>query len=340
MIAFILAGLVQVFLPKATVGWMKRGGATTRSWKGMLFGLPLPICSCGVIPVYRSLVTQGVPLSAALAFLVATPELGLDAILLSWPLLGADMAIARVAAAAVLALVVGRLLARFGGNGSEAVELPPEEPDGPWFERLKEAFRVGVVDLFDSTGPWILLGLVIAAVAAPILGEDIVHAVPRWLEVPLFAILGMPVYVCASGATPLVAVFLLKGVSPGAALAFLLTGPATNATTFGILSDLHGKKVAFAFAVTVALVTIGMGYGVNAILPEAHGSALAGAADHAHGTPTQWAALGLLVAMLVGSILRQGSRGFVGRVLAWAGEAEEGSSCCTADPEPKKSCCH
>ena len=340
VIAFVLAGLVQVFLPKATVGWMKRGGATTRSLKGMLFGLPLPICSCGVIPVYRSLVTQGVPLSAALAFLVATPELGLDAILLSWPLLGADMAIARVTAAAILALIVGRALARFGKDGSTAVELPAEDTDGPWTHRLKEAFRVGVVDLFDSTGPWILLGLVIAAVAAPILGEDIAHTVPRWLEVPLFALLGMPVYVCASGATPLVAVFLLKGVSPGAALAFLLTGPATNATTFGILSDLHGKKVALAFAITVALVTIGMGYGVNVILPEAHGSVLAGAADHDHGTPVQWAALGVLVAMLVGSILRQGSRGFVGRVLAWAGEAEEGASCCTAEPEPKKSCCH
>ncbi len=340
VIAFILAGLVQVFLPKATVSWMKKGGAMTRSWKGMVFGLPLPICSCGVIPVYRSLVTQGVPLSAALAFLVATPELGLDAILLSWPLLGADMAIARVAAAAALALVVGRILARFDKNGSDAVELPSEDPDGPWLHRLREAFRVGVVDLFDSTGPWILLGLVIAAVAAPVLSDDIAHAVPRWLEVPLFALLGMPVYVCASGATPLVAVFLLKGVSPGAALAFLLTGPATNATTFGILADLHGKKVAFAFAITVAVVTVSMGYGINAVLPEARGSALSGSTDHVHGTPAQWTALGLLVAMLVGSVLRQGARGFVGRVLSWAGEAEEESSCCTTAPQPKKSCCH
>ena len=83
---------------------------------------------------------------------------------------------------------------------------------------------------------------------------------------PLLAVLGMPMYVCASSATPLVAVLIHKGVSPGAAIAFLLTGPATNATTYGVLAKLHGRKVAIGYGVTIALLTVGLGFLVNRIV--------------------------------------------------------------------------
>ena len=79
--------------------WMREGGAARRAMKGVAFGLPLPLCSCGVVPVYQSLIRRGTPAAAAVSFLVATPELGLDAILISLPMLGADVAIARPSAA-------------------------------------------------------------------------------------------------------------------------------------------------------------------------------------------------------------------------------------------------
>ena len=103
---------------------------------------------------------------------------------------------------------------------------------------------------------WSSLGLVVAAMAVPMLDPAWIRSVPDSLQVLLCAALGMPVYVCASGATPLVAVFLAAGVSPGAGIAFLLAGPATNVTTFGVLSSLHGRKASFSFAAAVTVACV------------------------------------------------------------------------------------
>ena len=100
LLAFGLAGIAQVVLPHASLGFLRTGRASSEAMRGMAFGLPLPICSCGVIPLYQTLVTQSVPATAAMAFLVATPELGIDAVLISLPLLGGELTLIRVVAAA------------------------------------------------------------------------------------------------------------------------------------------------------------------------------------------------------------------------------------------------
>ncbi len=125
--------------------------------------------------------------------------------------------------------------------------------------------------------------------------------------------IGLPVYVCASGATPIVAVLLINGVSPGAALAFLLTGPATNVSTFGILSRLHNRNVAFVFGITTMSIAVGLGMLVNIAWPD---MALLTAADldlENHGW-IQQISLVLLFAIFLVSLLRSGARGFVGEV--------------------------
>ena len=103
-------------------------------------------------------------------------------------------------------------------------------------------WRTGFVDVLDETGPWIVFGLAVAALMATELDPDGLASLPNSIQLPLFALIGLPVYVCASGATPLVAVLIALGVSPGAALVFLLTGPAMNVTTFGVLTKLHGRR--------------------------------------------------------------------------------------------------
>ena len=107
LLAYLAAGLVYGFIPKGSLTWMSRGGHLSQSLRGMGFGLPLPICSCGVVPVYRSLIARGVPVSAALSFLVATPELSIDAVLISLPLLGGEFTLVLVVCAAAVALLVG-----------------------------------------------------------------------------------------------------------------------------------------------------------------------------------------------------------------------------------------
>ena len=224
LLAFALAGLVQVYLPQASLGWMRTGRPWRDSMRGVLFGLPLPICSCGVIPLYRSLINRGVPAAAAMAFLVATPELGLDAVLISLPLLGADMTVARVVASVAVALVVGAVVGTMADSVRAGVPAiasygTQDVVRSTFWYRVRVGLRFGFGEIVDHIGPWLLLGLVIASFAEPLIEGEWITSLPFGVDVALFAVLGMPVYVCASGATPLIAVLIHKGISPGAALA-------------------------------------------------------------------------------------------------------------------------
>ncbi len=320
LLAYVAAGVVQAYLPAAGVRWMARGSRLSRACRGAAFGLPLPICSCGVVPVYRSLVVQGVPAAAALAFLVATPELGLDAVLLSLPLLGPAMTVARVLAAFTLALIMGAVL---GGYLDDRHAAKPERPHddllgkpqtASWRARLSTVAQIGLVEMVDHTGPWILLGLAIAAAVQPLLSGSLLLQLPPGLDVVLWGFAGMPMYVCASGATPLVAVLLAAGVSPGAGLAFLLTGPATNIATVGMLGRLHGRSMALAYAGGMTVLAVLAGYLANVLLGASSPVAPSVPAVHDHGLLGQLALLGLAALLLI-SWLRQGPRGFLGQIM-------------------------
>jgi len=316
LLAYLAAGMVHAFFSESTVAWMKKGTPIRQAMRGMAFGLPLPVCSCGVVPLYQGLVSRGAPTTAAMAFLVATPELGIDAVLLSLPLLGPHMTVARVTAAALVALLVGWLIGPMAEKyRRDQPQEPTEEPRNSmtFGEKVRYGFHVGFGEVVDKTGPWITVGLVLAAAMVPILKPEWIATIPFGWDVVLFALIGMPTYVCASGATPFVAVLLLKGVSPGAALAFLLSGPATNIVTFGVLSQLHNKKVAFAFGASIAVAAIGLGLLLNLFLPDVTGFTM----DGHHHDETDL--VGMISALLLFgifaiSMLRQGTRPFFGQV--------------------------
>lgn len=321
LLAYLSAGLIYAFLPRASVAWLGKGPPVVQALRGMAFGLPLPICSCGVVPVYRSLVLQGIPIPAALAFLIATPELSLDALLLSLPLLGGPFTLARLLCAAFVALAIGwglgRLLPAIPPSPAPALELDPQGQGA--FNRLRHGLAAGLGEVVAVTAPWILLGLALAAVVEPLIADAWFQALPAWLEVAFFALWGIPTYVCASGATPLAAVFIHKGVSPGAALAFLLTGPATNLTTFFLLSRLHGRRAALAFCGLMALLAIALGHLINLALPAVETFPLA--PDHGRfWSGVQHLCLAGVAALFLAALLRQGPRAFVGELFADADE--------------------
>ena len=215
LIAYGAAGLIFAFLPAATVAWLGRGRGLSSAGRGVAFALPIPICSCGVLPIYKGLVHKGVPPTAAIALLIAAPELGFDAVILSLKLIDGPFALARVACAALLALGVAIVLGRFWKTlDTSAPGQEPPRLEGGASSRLRGGLRAGFVELVDDTAPWIILGLALAAVAFPLLEGDWLGSIPDFLEVPIFAILGMPIYVCASGATPIAAVLVAQGVSP------------------------------------------------------------------------------------------------------------------------------
>ena len=322
LLGYLLAGLVGALLPTPAVRWLRGGGALREAMRGVAFGLPLPLCSCGVVPVYRSLIVRGAPPAAALGFFVATPEIGLDAVLLSLPLLGPELTLARVVASALVAVTVGWALGRAIRPVDAAPLADSAAPSVGAAARYKEVLRLGFREVVDATAPWITVGLLIAAAAEPLLDAESIAAIPSAAQVLACALIGLPIYICASGATPMVAVLVAHGVSPGAALALLLTGPATNVTTFGLLRELHGRGVAIRFGVLVLLLATLAGWGLDALLPAGF---VAGGHHHDEEGGTLGAVAALaMAALFAASVWRTGPRAFLAAVLPQAEGAGQG----------------
>ena len=310
LLGYALAGIVPFLLTASRASALGRGSKLMQSLRGVAFGLPLPVCSCGVLPLYESLIRRGAPPVAAVAFFVATPELGLDAVLLSVPLLGASLTVARVVTAFLVAVLVALLVGwRMQTPAQAPAALSEAVEEEPWGTRIRSGLRFGFVEVFDHTMPWIALGLIIAAVAEPMLSHGAIDAVPRALQVPLAALVGVPMYVCASGATPVAALAIHKGLSTGAAMAFLIAGPATNVTTFGVLSRLHGRRMAFMFGVTVTALSILAGWTVDLLGVPAAPVLEAHTVADTHGSWLAWVAVVGLMLLVVASLVRQGPRG-------------------------------
>jgi hypothetical protein len=311
VLGFVGAGFMTMVPARSLKQLLKGSTEASSALKGILFGIPLPICSCGVVPLYRSLHARGVPAAAATAFLVATPELGFDSILISIPLLGTPVTIVRLIAAFLVALVAGLVAGRLMPS-SEAAEfddpatLPPRND-------LKGALDFGARELFDDLGPWVLVGILVAGLIEPILRNGLIALIPDLIQVPIFGLIATPFYVCASGATPIATIFLAKGASVGAVLAFLLTGPATNVTTYGAIKGVHRRQAVWILMLTVPVSSILLGWlanlvpGLAASVPE-----LGSQAYSYHWW--QKAGVVLFVALLLGSLFRQGPRGLLHQV--------------------------
>ena len=330
LLGFGIAASIQLFVPDAGINWLHAKHRSVRVSKGMLFGLPLPICSCGVVPLYHSLVRRGVSVGAGMAFLIATPELGIDAIMISVPLLGWKMTLVRLFGAAIIAWFTGYIM-DFLVPATPAPELHPIEIKELKSTKspLKRFWSTLNHELIDHLGPWVLMGLIIAAITDPFLSKLDWSALPYGTDILIMAIVGMPLYVCATGATPIAAVMLMNGVSAGAVLAFLITGPATNITTLGVMKKLHGGKVAITFPVVIIALTLVVGIVVNLIMGDA--SQLAGEAhvseEHAW---YNYLAGGLLFLLFVGSLFRIGPRGMLANLYEGLGssESEDDEDCC------------
>jgi uncharacterized membrane protein YraQ (UPF0718 family) len=301
--------------------WIGRGGALPEALKGAVVGVPLNVCSCSVLPVYRALVSSGVSKRSTLAFLIGSPEVGIATIAISLSLLGWEMSLMRLLSAVVLAVLVSLLtnglLHRVPPKPEALMSRAPPPPAASGLSRFAATLSVGYGELLDHTLPWLLLGLGIAAILEPLLSPDAIVDLPTGIQIPLAAVLGVPFYVCASGSTPLVALLLHKGLGPGAGLAFLLSGPATNIATFGLLARLYGKRYAAVSAATVLFFSAILGYFFETFPVGTPDILIPHGAHEAHGV-LAWLSLAALGGLTVLSLLRQGVRGFVGRILAFS----------------------
>ncbi len=266
LLGFVTAGLLRVMIPE---GWVYRQlGANTYGavLKAALLGAPLPLCSCGVLPVAAQLKAGGASRPALLTFLVSTPVTGVDSVLATYALMGGFMAVVRPVASVLVAVAGGIALLLLTRKGKDSkpreVRLPPGLPKQTFrWSRIGEGMEYAFTDLMSGMARPMLAGLLAGAAISVWLPPDLISNYINKGPLPYFLVvaLGVPLYVCATGSIPIAAALMLKGLSPGAALAFLIAGPATNTVALAVARDLIGKKGFWIYLVVVAGGAILMG---------------------------------------------------------------------------------
>lgn len=298
LLGFFVAGLLSVFISAAFVERHLGNRGRFDVWgviKASLLGVPLPLCSCGVIPVTVSLRKHGASRGSAISFLLSTPQTGIDSFFVTFSLLGPVYAIFRPIIAFVTGLVGG-----FGVQivtASEHVEgaqkhQEPKCEDSCCCEGkqkvsvFKRIFKHGFITLPRDIAKPMLVGLVIAALISTLVPDDFfadkLGTGIGTMVIMMF--LGIPVYVCATASVPVAAAMILKGLSPGAALVFLMTGPATNIAAFATIWKSMGTKTAIVYILTVAVCALAAGILMDAIYPGLN-TTVKMQMEHVHGGP-------------------------------------------------------
>ncbi len=280
LLGFFIAGLLKAFVPDDFIA--KHLGSQNRSsiFKAALFGVPIPLCSCGVLPAAAGIRKQGASKGATTAFLISTPETGVDSIAVTWALLDPLMAILRPISAFLTAMVTGQLVqffdpdtqAKVDTNSPSSITIPSsccsnEVKSKKIATRIFDAMAYAYGDLFKDIAGWFFLGVGLAGLITVFVSPDLVE---QWLGNPLIAmvvmlIAGVPLYVCATASTPIVAALVLKGLNPGAALVFLLVGPATNAAALSVIAKILGKKATGIYLGGIMASALLMGVAIDVI---------------------------------------------------------------------------
>lgn len=306
LFGLLLAGLLHVYLPKRWIRQRLQRSNLASSARAALIGVPMPLCSCGVLPTAIALHRDGASKGATTAFLISTPQTGVDSILVSASFLGWPFALFKVVAAFVTGLFGGALVNRFEPAEEVAEQAWPIETDDSGKGGIVEALRYALFDLLASIDLWIIAGVVIAAAIATLVPDDLFAAQP-WSQglagMLLMLAIALPLYICTTGSVPIAASLVAAGMPAGAALVFLMAGPATNIATIGALYRALGVRVLSAYLATVVIMSIAFGLGFQWLISED----IAATAHHHHTEPTLMAKLAtlLLLALLLFLIVRR-----------------------------------
>ncbi len=258
LFGFLVAGILSVLISQRLVERHLGGKGIWPLLKASIFGVPLPLCSCGVIPVSMSLHKHGASKGSTISFLLSTPQTGVDSIFVTLSLLGLVFAIFRPVAAFVTGIVGGSLVDVFSRSPRDGQPAPAKCTDeccgGAGNKKIARGLKYGFVTLPRDIGRAMLVGLIVAAFISALVPEGYFA---EKLGTGIFAMvvmmfLGIPVYVCATASVPVAAALILKGLTPGAALVFLMTGPATNAASFVTIWKVLGRATAITYLATVA----------------------------------------------------------------------------------------
>ncbi|OEJ64955.1 SO_0444 family Cu/Zn efflux transporter [Magnetovibrio blakemorei] len=338
LFGLLVAGLIHAWVPQDGIARLLGGRGVRHIVMGALLGAPLPICSCGVLPAAIGLRRAGASREATTSFLVSTPETGVDSVALSYAMLGPFLAFARPIAAVFSAIVTG-LLMRFlpgeealelvgkthtvaaqtsccssGSCGGVQAQAAPEKTAQSPVRRTLGGIGYALTDIFDDIALWLVVGLVLAATTTTWIPPSALGAYGSGIGAMVVMVLvGIPMYICATASTPVAASFLLAGVSPGAAMVFMLAGPATNIATLGVVRREMGNRgvVLYLSGIIVTAIVAGL---MTDLAAESMGVNMAVQLSGEGEFVPMWAAAGA-----AGVLLALGLKLFIRKIRAFLG---------------------
>ncbi len=315
LLGFLFAGILYVWFPKKKVYKYLGKPNSASVINAALIGIPLPLCSCGVIPTGISFYNSGASKGSSVSFLISTPQTGVDSIMVTYSLLGLPMAIVRPIIALFTGFFGGFLtnkLSRDRRNDPKAKDRNRERANSDDVENgtadrsLRGMLHYAFVEFLEDIAKWLLIGLALAALIEVLVPESFFTAYlgNEYLEMLLILVAAIPLYICATGSVPIAAILMLKGLSPGAAIVFLMAGPATNAATMTVIGKVFGRRTLILYLISIIAGAYFFGVLVNEFLPrEWFLDPLANfhMGPHEHGILPAWLMIGS--AILLGGLI-------------------------------------
>lgn len=277
LLGFFIAGILRVFVPRSLYTKHLAKPGMKSVMKAAALGVPLPLCSCGVIPTTVGLRREGASHGACTSFLIATPQTGVDSIAATYSLMGLPFAIVRPLAALFTAIFGGWLVNKYT-NKDEAVEdkdssisecahVKAEETG--LLQKVKEAFDYAFVEMMEDVGKWLVVGLLIAALITVAVPNEWLAALHDYklLNMLIVLAIAIPMYVCATGSIPIAVSLMAKGLTPGAGLVLLMAGPAVNSASMLVIGKVFGKRTLWLYLLSIIIGAMLFGLGIDYLLP-------------------------------------------------------------------------
>ena len=286
-----IAGVLHVWLPAGFLRRQLSGRGSVA--KAVALGVPLPLCSCGVIPVGLQLKKSGASPGAVVAFLTSTPQTGADSILVCASMLGWPLAVFKVLSAAATGLVGGWITNVSASHGPAT--LPIAEEDS---QEAKHSYREIVthgLELIHSIWGWLVVGVLVSAAITTWLPSTMLEGLSAYgglTAMLVTLVISLPLYVCATASVPIAAALVAGGLPAGAALVFLMAGPATNTATLGAVYRALGRRALAIYLSTIIVGSVLCGWVFDSVIPQA-------AVEHIEGHEmTHWWNVGSAVLLL------------------------------------------
>ena len=306
LLGFLLAGLMHAFVP-ANLYRRYLGGDSFRSvLNAALLGIPLPLCSCGVIPTAMSLRKEGASKGATVSFLISTPQTGVDSMIATYSLMGLPFALLRPLVALMTALMGGSLVNWLDDKGNETAGCTSSSPvkeigQLTFAQKIKSALHYAFVEMMQDIGKWLMVGLVIAGLITVFVPDSFfaIFADKPLLSMLLVLAFAVPMYLCATGSIPIAVALMMKGLSPGTALVLLMAGPAVNAASMLVISKVMGRKTLMLYLLSIVSGAIGFGLGIDYLLPREWFVTPLAEMHHCHENGVSWFNLGCFVLLAI-----------------------------------------